>query len=109
MLGTVEKKFSLQAANRKMEMARSSAIEWSTLSRRTIVFRCLAAVAATLAASIKEAAAKATQAAASYQDTPKDVERCDNCSLFQPPNSCLLVEGTISPSGWCKFWIKKTS
>jgi hypothetical protein len=55
-----------------------------------------------LAASIKEAAAKLAQAAASYQDGPKDDQ-------FQQPSSCQLVEGTISSSGWCKFWIKKAS
>ena len=109
MLSTIEEKFSLQAANRKVEMARSSPNQWSTLSRRTIVFRSLAAGAAALAASIKEAAAKTAQAAASYQDSPKDDQRCDNCALFQPPSSCYVVDGTISPSGWCKFWIKKGS
>jgi hypothetical protein len=22
-------------------------------------------------------------------------------------NSCTLVDGEISPKGWCKFWVKK--
>jgi High potential iron-sulfur protein len=73
------------------------------------MLRSLAAGAAALAGSIKEAAAKTAQAAASYQDSPKDDQHCDNCSLFQSPSSCLVVDGTISPSGWCKFWIKKPS
>jgi hypothetical protein len=62
-----------------------------------------------LAASIKEAAAKLAQAAASYQDEPKDDQRCDSCSLFQRPSSCQIVDGTISASGWCKFWVKASS
>jgi hypothetical protein len=69
----------------------------------------LAAAALVLATSIKEAAAKLAQAAASYQDEPKDDQRCGSCSLFQRPSSCQIVEGTISPSGWCKFWVKESS
>jgi hypothetical protein len=92
-------------------MVRTPRILWSTLSRRTIVLRSLACAAgvAAFAASVKKAVAKMAQAAASYQDSPKDDQRCDNCSLFQPPSSCQLVDGTISPSGWCKFWVKKPS
>jgi hypothetical protein len=58
-------------------------------------------------APIKEAAAKMAQKAAEYQDTPKGDQQCSNCSLFQEPNACTLVDGDISPSGWCKFWVKK--
>jgi hypothetical protein len=24
------------------------------------------------------------------------------CTLFEPPKSCKVVEGEISPNGWCK-------
>jgi hypothetical protein len=48
------------------------------------------------------------QKAVEYQDTPKGDQECGNCSLFQEPNSCTLVDGEISPKGWCKFWVKKT-
>jgi High potential iron-sulfur protein len=37
-----------------------------------------------------------------------DGQQCSNCSLFQEPNACTLVDGEISPAGWCKFWVKKT-
>ncbi len=47
------------------------------------------------------------QTAVTYQTTPKGDQQCSNCSLFQPPSACTLVDGTISPSGWCKFWVKK--
>ena len=46
------------------------------------------------------------QKAAEYQDTPKGDQKCCNCSLFQEPNACTLVDGEISPAG-CKFWVKK--
>lgn len=79
------------------------------LSRRTIVVRSLAcaAGAAAFLVTVRHAAAKMAQKAVAYQDTPKDDQRCDNCSLFQAPNACTLVDGDISPSGWCKFWVKK--
>jgi len=49
------------------------------------------------------AAAKMTQKAAGYQESPKGDQSCSNCSLFVAPASCSLVDGTINPQGWCKF------
>jgi hypothetical protein len=48
-----------------------------------------------------------SQKSVDYQDTPKNDQDCSNCSLFQEPNSCTIVDGEISPKGWCKFWAKK--
>jgi hypothetical protein len=39
---------------------------------------------------------------AQYQDSPKDIMMCATCTLFEPPKSCNVVEGDVSPSGWCK-------
>jgi hypothetical protein len=47
------------------------------------------------------------QKIAEYQETPKGDQQCSNCNLFQEPNACTLVDGEISPKGWCKFWVKK--
>jgi hypothetical protein len=90
-------------------MARSSRIQWRALSRRSVVIRSLAcaAGAAALVAPVKEAAAKMAQKAAEYQGTPKGDQQCSNCSLFEEPNACQLVDGEVSPTGWCKFWVKK--
>jgi hypothetical protein len=55
-----------------------------------------------------EAQEKMSQAVAKYQGTPKGDQRCDGCMLFQPPNACKVVEGEISPSGWCQLFVKKT-
>jgi len=78
-------------------------------SRRTILLRTAGGAAGAAAAFIpvKQAAAKMAQTAAAYQDSPKGDQKCDTCSLFEAPNSCKIVDGTISPSGWCKFWVKK--
>jgi len=81
------------------------------LSRRTIIVRSVAcaAGAASLLGPVTEASAKMAQKIAEYQETPKGDQQCSNCSLFQEPNACTLVDGEISPAGWCKFWVKKTS
>ena len=79
------------------------------VSRRTILFHsagCMAGAAALLL-PVKPAAAKMNQPSVAYQDSPKGDQQCSNCSLFQDPNACTLVDGNISPAGWCKFWVKK--
>ena len=51
---------------------------------------------------------KASQQAMKYQNKPgKDGQKCADCMHFQPPKSCAVVEGTISPNGWCVAWVKK--
>jgi hypothetical protein len=47
---------------------------------------------------------KLTQAAARYQDRPKENESCGSCPYFVFPKSCVLVEGEISPTGWCPMY-----
>ena len=90
-------------------MDKTSGLQLMALSRRTIVARSVAAAAgvAVLFGLVTEAAAKMSQKSVDYQDTPKNDQECSNCSLFQEPNSCTIVDGEISPKGWCKFWAKK--
>lgn len=52
-------------------------------------------------------AAQVSQKIVAYQDTPHGAQECDNCAQFQPPSSCKVVEGTVSPAGWCKVYVKK--
>jgi hypothetical protein len=47
---------------------------------------------------------KLTQAAARYQDRPKENESCASCPYFTLPGGCVLVEGEISPIGWCPMY-----
>jgi len=51
-----------------------------------------------------QAQKKLTQAAAHYQDHPKGNDSCGTCPYFVFPKSCALVEGEISPSGWCPIY-----
>lgn len=54
------------------------------------------------------AAPKLAQANVQYQPLPKGEQNCGNCTNFiAESNTCKLVEGTISPQGWCSLWTKK--
>jgi hypothetical protein len=43
------------------------------------------------------------KAAARYQDQPNRGRRCGGCRYFRGPNFCAVVEGLISPNGWCMY------
>jgi len=53
-----------------------------------------------------QAQTKVSKEQAQYQDSPKDGHQCDGCSFFEKPNACKVVEGDISPEGWCALWNK---
>jgi High potential iron-sulfur protein len=50
--------------------------------------------------------AKVSQSTVSYQSSPKGDQRCGTCKQFEPPSACRLIDGKISPQGWCKLWAK---
>ena len=54
------------------------------------------------------ATTKLSQKAAGYQDKPMGKARCDNCALWQSPQDCKLVQGPISPKGWCNLYSAKS-
>jgi hypothetical protein len=80
----------------------------SGFSRRTVLIAA-AGAAPLLALTGGQAQAKIAQTAVKYQTMPKDGHQCDGCVQFVAPNSCKLVDGDISPTGWCSLWVKKPS
>ena len=52
-----------------------------------------------------QAQQKMSKQEAEYQDSPKDIRMCATCTLFEPPKSCKVVEGDVSPNGWCKAFV----
>jgi hypothetical protein len=50
---------------------------------------------------------KIRKEAAKYQYAPKGQQRCQICLQFQPPDQCKIVEGPISPKGWCQYFAAK--
>lgn len=71
------------------------------------------AVVPMLAISQQAHAAKVPKAAMQYQDHPKGPAECSNCTLFIPGKTakamgtCQVVEGEISPHGWCTAYTHK--
>lgn len=62
--------------------------------------------------STSPAAAAATkkvpQASVQYQARPKGEQKCSLCMHFiAESNTCKLVEGQVSPEGWCSLWARK--
>ena len=83
------------------------------MSRRRL-FQTLVGSAAMLGAGFslvlpERADAKAPKKIAKYQDHPKGSQQCSKCRFFEPPHSCKLVAGKISPKGWCTFFAKKAA
>jgi hypothetical protein len=64
----------------------------------------LSGAIAGLAIASGRAQSKMSQGDAEYQDSPKTGLTCAACTLFRPPRSCEVVQGDISPNGWCKFF-----
>ena len=78
----------------------------ATKPRRAIL-RWIAAAPAFVFLRSRAADGKAKKADMHYQDKPKDGQLCGNCIHFQAPDQCDIVEGKISPAGWCIEFQKK--
>ena len=80
------------------------------LSRRALLVASMAAGAAAAGVGQALAQEKISKKDALYQDHPhgqQGVQRCEICLQFRPPNQCALVEGEISPKGYCQFFAAK--
>jgi hypothetical protein len=80
------------------------------LSRRRILISALGSTSV-LAGMTRwaEAAMKMPQSVVHYQATPNAGQECGNCIQFAAPNACKLVDGDITPTGWCRLWTKKAA
>ena len=82
-------------------------------SRRAFLKRSAAAIAAIAAATLlgaqhSQAAKKSSQKQVRYQGAPKGGRKCADCRFFRADQkSCEIVEGRISPEGWCVRFVKK--
>jgi hypothetical protein len=80
------------------------------LSRRSAVKTIVAAASCGLAASAEaqeyqpQNQTKLTKDAARYQNQPHGYELCGGCPYFIQPGSCVVVDGQISPTGWCPMF-----
>lgn len=48
---------------------------------------------------------KMSKEGAQYQETPQGDQKCANCANFiADSKTCKVVEGEVSPQGWCIMW-----
>jgi len=80
----------------------------SLLRGATLMAAGGALLGTTLAAGTAGAANKLAQKTVNYQDKPRGKAQCNNCSQWQSPAACKLVDGSISPSGWCSVYAPKS-
>ena len=89
-----------------------------SVSRRSFIggAALLAGAAATPGLIVSQTALaqqKVPAASVKYQDKPNGNQQCSNCLQFVPGNTptavgtCKVVEGPISPSGYCIIWVAK--
>lgn len=64
--------------------------------------------AASLASPAPAAPKKFSQQQAHYQPIPKSGQRCQTCALWQSPTACQVVDGQVSPAGWCILYQPKS-
>ncbi len=51
---------------------------------------------------------KVSKETANYQDHPKGNNDCAGCQYYiAESGTCVLVAGTVSPTGWCTYWASK--
>ena len=84
----------------------------SKFSRRSLLKSAVVLAGAATCAGLSSnrevwAQAKASKEAMKYQDSPKGDQKCANCLQFVEPDGCKVVDGKISPQGWCIAWAKK--
>lgn len=74
----------------------------------------LPAFAGLMALSTSIARAKSSKSQFKYQTKPNGSHKCSGCSFFIPAKSktadgtCKLVDGSISPNGWCEAFSPKS-
>jgi hypothetical protein len=80
----------------------------SRMNRRTVLI-AMAGAAPLMVLASTDAQAKLAQATVGYQADPKDGKQCSDCNFYIDPGACKQVDGTISPTGYCKLFNKKAS
>jgi hypothetical protein len=86
-------------------------------SRRRVVLAAMSVGGAALLARVLDSNAqqkpkatlkKRTKEAVGYRDEPYDGRSCAKCVLYSGNGECVLVEGEVSPNGWCLQWTPAT-
>lgn len=74
----------------------------------------LPALAGLLTVTASADESKSSQASMHYQTTPNDGKQCSGCNFFIPGSTasangaCKIVDGSISPNGYCMAYNPKS-
>lgn len=87
----------------------------SEFVQSAVVLPTLAGLLVAAGAAPAQAAPKGSQAQFKYQSKPNGSKKCSNCTFFiagktpTASGTCKIVEGTISPNGYCIAYSAKSS
>ena len=56
----------------------------------------------------KSALTKRSKEKVGYRDEPYEGRTCAKCVLYVGHGECVIVEGEVSPNGWCMQWTPAT-
>ncbi|MBI1398215.1 MAG: twin-arginine translocation signal domain-containing protein [Betaproteobacteria bacterium] len=81
--------------------------------RRRFLGRCAVAASAAMAGTVaaverpkpKDALRRRTREEVGYRDEPYLGRSCAKCVLYQGHGECVILEGPVSPNGWCTQWV----
>lgn len=59
-------------------------------------------------ANPKAALKKRSKEKVGYRDEPYEGRSCAKCVLYAGHGECILVDGQVSPDGWCVQWTPAT-
>jgi hypothetical protein len=89
-------------------MSKETGAPSGIFSRRALLQRTTGVIATVVALSTGGGSASATikisKEAVGYQDHPDGDKRCEKCLQFVAPASCKMVDGPISPQGFCRIF-----
>jgi hypothetical protein len=104
-----------------------------TWLRKTVLFTAAIGAPALLGSSASLGQGKASKSVVHYRDYPKDMQMCGMCKFFEGngmmgggmmgrgmmaggmmgrgmmAGDCEVVEGRISPMGWCDLYARRTA
>ena len=80
------------------------------LSRRTLLWSCVAggaAVLATSASALQPSPVKVSKDSVRFQSIALNGHRCGECKLFVAPSACIAVSGDVGKDCGCRIWLPK--
>lgn len=69
---------------------------------------CMLALSAGAQDKAKPGLRKRSREQVRYQNEPFLGRTCSRCVLYQGDGVCVILDGAVSPNGWCNQWVPNT-